>query len=200
MKRARSESRLPISTLRTYNSLPQPYVLVCSLPEYVLCHWRSTACVPFATKACINFFKYEFYSALTKVYYFIHSINEYVLSTQLQRGHHRGCRDLYDCLSSQITCSQAKRTVNLSERQIWTETHFLPSLASCTERWLSSAENKLVASPGLRRLSLSNKATSLTGEHPLLHNPIDVPWPLTLTQTPLSAREWHGACRHPHLA
>ena len=139
---------------------------------------------------------------MTEDYYFIHSVNEYVLSTQLQRGHHRGCGDLYDCLSSQITRSQAKRTVNLGERQLRTETRFLPSPASCTERWLSSAENKLVASPGLRRLSLSLslKATSLTGEHPLLRNPIDVPWPLTLTQTARSATEWHGARGHPHLA
>lgn len=85
-------------------------------------------------------------------------------------------RSVWLCLSSQIAHNQAKRTGNLSKRQIRMapETHLLPSLASCAESWLSSTENKLIPTTGLQRVSFSNKVTFLIRELPLLHSHMDV--------------------------
>lgn len=43
VKRAGGERMLPISTLRTHNSHPRPYVPACSLPKYVARHRGGTA-------------------------------------------------------------------------------------------------------------------------------------------------------------
>lgn len=97
-------------------------------------------------------------------------------------------KSIWPCLSN---CSQSGKEISkpvVSKRQIWMEqetnmdgskTHFLPYFASRAESWLSSTENKLIPTAELQRLSFSHKATSLTTEFPLLHNDIDVPWPLT---------------------
>lgn len=43
VKRVGGKRVLPISTLRTPNSHPQPYVPICSLPKYVARHCGGTA-------------------------------------------------------------------------------------------------------------------------------------------------------------
>lgn len=88
---------LPISTLRTHNSHPQPYVLVCSLPEYVARHRGGTANVcTLPWKHIVIFFKHSIHAALIEVCYFIHSINKHALSTQSQAGDHGSCKNPYD--------------------------------------------------------------------------------------------------------
>lgn len=79
---------------------------------------------------------------------------------------------------------------------------FFPSFAIWAESWLSSMEKELISTSVLQRLSLSNKATSLTrGASVVAQSPqcalaIDP----TNVWSILYQRCGYSACRPPHLA
>lgn len=104
----------------------------------------------------------------------------------------------YVLLSKCLTSSKESGKPVARRRQIWPplETHFLPSIASLSEELPQLQEEN--TNTGSLRISLSNKATSLTRELPVLHNSWMFPgyWAYNYTE-----HNWwacgHRARRHP---
>lgn len=151
--------------------IQQPPSTICtdlfSAKRHSLPLWRHGSCFQIATKACI----YYFNMAGTQhwlsigVYYFTHSVNKYWTFNPRQ--------STMGTVKTHITPSflpkclwPAKKNGKpvAGERQIWMtlETHFLASLASLAETWLSSIRKQDDSNTAPQRLSLSNMAGAFT--------------------------------------